>query len=658
MAAPGTYIIRRGATLVFRRRVPASLAKIYCKSFFVFSLRTHLVSEARRRAAIAARFTEDLIGLVEACGADMLDERDMIRVVDDLMRFEVEAEEAVRELGGPRSAESVEMAIRFHEATRDTLRAALVYNEYAAVHAPLERALSRLGLTIGPKADGFQKLARRCTRALIEVSDENIRRENGVYLCDAGDAGRRNQTPSQSLPIPGQLSLPPRPCELKAQMPASSSADAPAGDLPVPACAANVISSAARPASLDVSIPPTAVVLESAPAEPARTPAPAPQDVIRTAGIPGDPFWVDVNLLDGNSPFSDWFAAAITDKREGNPTWDTNNLSNWRGTKKLLIEAFGDRPISFFTNKMMKEFRGLLQTLPKNHHKSSDSPGLYQIIEDTEIEEARKLALAEGEIEFCELNRGEAEQARARARIARVRVATVYRHLQAIQFIFRLAADHGAASQDVMKKVLWSTYHLDKLKAEEKVMKRLAWGDKLPDLLNTTAFVAPLDGEVHAVFWPTLIAAHAGLRMEEALQLKTADFDTIDGIPVFRIQSGEGQHLKSAAAARIIPIHQNLLDLGLLRFVDERWAQGQEWLFPEIERCAAKGRLSGTFTKVFTHYRISEGVYDPLRDFHSLRTNVNVMLKRRQCPIRKRLIGHELNDVTEEHYDPDGSPVS
>ena len=191
-------------------------------------------------------------------------------------------------------------------------------------------------------------------------------------------------------------------------------------------------------------------------------------------------------------------------------------------------------------------------------------------------------------------------------------------------------------------------------------MSRLAWGDKLKDLLGTSAFVSDFADEVHAVFWPTLIAAHAGLRMEEVLQLKTCDIDTVDSIPVFRIQSGEGQHLKSEAAKRIIPIHQNLIDLGLLIMVQEQRDRGQEWLFPNIERCAAKGRLSGTFTKVFTHYRIKEGVYDPRRDFHSLRTNFNVILKRQECPldIRKRLIGHEMNDVTEEHYDPEGAPIA
>lgn len=212
MAAPGTYIIRRGATLVFRRRVPSCVAIFYRKSFFAFSLRTHLIGEARRRAAIATRFTDDLIGLIEVCGADMRDQQNMDGVVDDLMRFEVEAAEAVRETCGPRSAEEVAAAIRIHEATRDTLHAALVYNDYGAVHAPLERTLSRLGLAIAPGTDGYRRLARRCARALVDVADENIRRENGVYLGSSAGMGLMDRSPqglvfgtSRQVPLPPAL---------------------------------------------------------------------------------------------------------------------------------------------------------------------------------------------------------------------------------------------------------------------------------------------------------------------------------------------------------------------------------------------------------------------------------------------------------------------
>ena len=683
MAAHIPYVIRRDATLVFRRRVPIPVRKIYRKSFFGFSLRTHVVSEARRKAGIAIRFIDDLCVLIEVCGADMLDERDMDAVLDDLMRFDLEAAEAVRETCGPRSAEAVAAAIRIHEATRDSLRAALVYNAYDAIHAPVERTLYRLGIDTDPGDDGYPRLARRCARALIEIADENIRREQGIYLQDtriARSASGRDatiSTTSRSLPSlpthPDHCAAPVGDAETRVSIsvPASRSAQpsVPAGAAPSDLGAPSSRQEKARAAhqalsgddvrSSSCAAPtPAPACDETAKAHtPDKSPVHAP--VIRRAGTPDDPYAVDINMLDANSPFSDWFAAAVTQKREDTPNWDTGSLGNWKATKKLVIEVFGDRPISWFGRHHLLEFKSLLQAIPRNHHKSSESPCIYQIIDETDMEETRQIALAENEIAFCKLNRGDAEQRLTRARLPRLAINTVYRHLQAVQFIFRLAADHGATSDAVTRKVLWTKSQKDALRKEEKNMSRLAWGDKLPDLLNTTAFVAPAGGELHAVFWPVLIAAHAGLRMEEVLQLKTDDFDTIEGIRIFRIQSGEGQHLKSPAADRIIPIHRNLLELGLWEMVEECRAKGQEWLFPNIARCAAKDRLSGTFTKVFTHYRITEGVYDPRRDFHSLRTHFNVILKRRKCPldIRKRLIGHELRDVTEEHYDPEGAPI-
>lgn len=658
MAAPGTFILRRGSTLVFRRRAPACVARVYQKKFFAFSLRTHLISEARRRAALAARFTDDLIGLIEACGAGMLDERNMDAVVDDLMRFEIEAAEELREISGPRSPDAVTAAIRLHEATRDTLRAALVYGDYGALHAPIERTIARLGVDLTPGCDGFQRLARRAARGLLEVTEENIRREHGIYVADARLAGAL----ATSVPQPAMVAAHPLPV-----LPAVPMGDGPPALL--------------SPASMPVPCPPPAqhaprpATRATQPAAPVAMPVegrtnasfPGEKCVVeppvaapRLAGTREDRFFVDVNALTPESPISDWFAAAITEKRTESPGWDTNNLGNWRSTIKLITEAFGDRPLCWFTQARMLEFRSLLLALPKNHHKSSEARGFYDIIEEAETKEAEKLALAENEIFRAGLSRGDAETARARAMVPRLRVGTVYRHNQAILFVFRLAAGQGCADMRVMKNVLWTNKQLEKLKMEEKDTSRLAWGDKLDELLGSTAFVSPCEGEVHTVFWPTLIAAHAGLRMEEALQLKTCDIDSVDGIAVFRIQSGEGQHLKSDAAKRIVPIHQNLIDLGFLAMVEEHRRRGREWLFPEIERCAAKNRLSGTFTKVFTHYRITAGIYDPRRDFHSLRTNFNVILKRKKCPleIRKRLIGHELRDVTEEHYDPEGSPIA
>ncbi|WP_421907497.1 tyrosine-type recombinase/integrase [Mameliella sp.] len=662
MVAHPTYIIRRGATLVFRRRVPAIAADFYSKPFFCFSLRTHFISEARRRAAVAARFTDDLIGLIEMCGADMLDERQLDCMVDDLMRLEVAATEALRETCGPRGPEAVAAAVRLHEATRETMRAALVYNDYAAVSAPLSRTLDRLGLPVEPGGEDWSRAARRAARALIEVADENIHREQGIYRTDSRLASTIGCAPGHALSPATQYGLPPAP-------PAASSAVRTSGT------ASGTIADPRHRSSGDEPLDETVAEPGIQPVETTTQAAPAPEKTSRARHVPdrapvpsrvapqqqAEPPVAPDELLTAEKKFSDWFEDAIALKQEELPGWHVNNLGNWSSTKKLFIEAHGDRPMSFYTKDKLLEFRALLCAMPKTHHKSSDSPGLYTIIDEAEAEEARNMIIAENEIAEHGLNRGDAEQRRARARVQRVRVATVCRHMQAIQFVFRLAADDGAAPVNAMKGVIWTTKQLDRLKAEEKDMKRLPWGDKLADLLNTTAFTAPVasGAQMHDVFWPTLISVHSGMREEEALQLKTDDFDTIAGIPIFRIQCGEGQHIKSGTRHRIVPIHKNLIELGLLRYVEECRRKGQDWLFPEIERCAAKGRLSGTFTKTFGHYRIKEGVYDPRRDFHSLRTHFNVELKRKKCPleIRKRLLGHKLRDITEEHYDPEGSPI-
>ena len=300
-----------------------------------------------------------------------------------------------------------------------------------------------------------------------------------------------------------------------------------------------------------------------------------------------------------------------------------------------------------------------MQALPKTHHKSADAPGLHTIIDEAEVEELGNLARAENEIARAKLNRGEAEEARARARVVRVRVATVYRHMQALQFVFRLAAEHQCAPANLMRGIIWNKTQLEKLQAEEKDCSRLPWGDKLQDLLATSAFRTSGGGQDHPVLWPTILGAHAGLRMEEALQLRAEDVDTVDGIAVLRIQSGGDQHIKRATTRRIIPIHENLIRLGFLRMVEDCRARNRSWLFPDIERCSSKNRMSGRFSKTFTHYRIREDVYDPRRDFHALRTDFNTRLKRIHCTleIRKRLIGHELRDVTEACYDPEGSPI-
>ncbi|WP_445778310.1 site-specific integrase [Shewanella sp.] len=68
--------------------------------------------------------------------------------------------------------------------------------------------------------------------------------------------------------------------------------------------------------------------------------------------------------------------------------------------------------------------------------------------------------------------------------------------------------------------------------------------------------------------WITLLMLYHGLRPSEACQLHSNDITTIDGISVIHvINEGMIQQLKTAQSKRTVPLHQKLIELGFIDFV-------------------------------------------------------------------------------------------
>ncbi len=86
-------------------------------------------------------------------------------------------------------------------------------------------------------------------------------------------------------------------------------------------------------------------------------------------------------------------------------------------------------------------------------------------------------------------------------------------------------------------------------------------------------------------FWLPLLCLFTGMRPGEACQLFTSDIEKVNDIWCIRVDSRyEKQRLKTPNAKRYIPIHQQLIDLGLLVFVNDKAGTHCEntRLFPEI----------------------------------------------------------------------------
>ena len=143
-----------------------------------------------------------------------------------------------------------------------------------------------------------------------------------------------------------------------------------------------------------------------------------------------------------------------------------------------------------------------------------------------------------------------------------------------------------------------------------------------------------------------------GMRMEEILQLGPEDFGSDRGIPYLRVRNTIINGLKTLSSERTLPIHPQLIELGLLKLVELRKKEDHIRLFPFLNRGKQKGTFSANFSKAFGYYRRTNDCYWLGMDFHSLRTTFHhdLLGDDKSDAIRCRLMGHTYRDEGDRSY--------
>ncbi len=100
--------------------------------------------------------------------------------------------------------------------------------------------------------------------------------------------------------------------------------------------------------------------------------------------------------------------------------------------------------------------------------------------------------------------------------------------------------------------------------------------------------------------WIILIGRYSGMRQNEICQLYHNDVMKVDGVWCFRVDNlNPNQTLKTDSSRRFVPIHSQLLVLGLLDFINGRKGR----LFPELT--LHLGSYGHYFSRWFTRFRVS-----------------------------------------------------
>lgn len=314
-------------------------------------------------------------------------------------------------------------------------------------------------------------------------------------------------------------------------------------------------------------------------------------------------------------------AAAFVAKQKQLHRWENQTASQNEKSYELFKAICGDRPLNTYQRKDAARFKDQLERLPAEYGKAA----IYAGKSPEEI------------LEIDAANGGEAD---------RLSIRTVKRHISALSSLWDESIPQGVAADKIFagfkfpsqqraqdQRPMWRRSDLAKL------FKTPVWrGCKSEGRRSTAGSLIIRDEK----FWLPLIAVFSGARQEEICQLHVEDIRQEQGIWLFDINMKPPRKLKNKSAVRLVPIHPELIRLGLLGYVDRQRDAGQARIFPNLHPGGADGRLGHGFTKWFTRYRRDVEVYEQGRDFHSFRHSATTFLHQGGVAdsVVDRLTGH------------------
>jgi integrase len=143
-------------------------------------------------------------------------------------------------------------------------------------------------------------------------------------------------------------------------------------------------------------------------------------------------------------------------------------------------------------------------------------------------------------------------------------------------------------------------------------------------------------------FWSVVIALTAGARIAEVAQLRPDDVRQEEGVWVFDINDWDEKRLKNAGSVRTVPIHSELISIGVLKLAEGRKKAGHLSLLPAVPK-PVEGDPGKQLSKWMSEKFLPRlGIKRPGCGYHSFRHALRTMM-------RNAGIDHEIMDRIEGH---------
>ena len=308
--------------------------------------------------------------------------------------------------------------------------------------------------------------------------------------------------------------------------------------------------------------------------------------------------------------------AGMADAKLSDGIWRAHTKDDHLSRLKHLLEYFGeDRDITTITPDEMREFRDTLRKLPPNYNK----------IQKFKNKTVYQLALMNHEKTMSE----------NRVKNLMVTASSLFEW-----FVQKGTLVKNPAKALVSKK---SKRPLDEKPPFSKSDLEAIFSH--PDFIKNKL-------KKPSYFWVPLIGLFTGMRLEEICQLHCADIYQVDDLWVIDCNSNDGKKLKNLNANRVIPIHDELVKLGLLDYHQQTNAQGYKRLFPELSITDKTTKYGKQPAKKFKDV-IKKLSLDDKKSFNSLRhTFADYFKNNRIADIDAfdYVFGHEIKRLAASRY--------
>lgn len=197
---------------------------------------------------------------------------------------------------------------------------------------------------------------------------------------------------------------------------------------------------------------------------------------------------------------------------------------------------------------------------------------------------------------------------------------------------------------------------------DNAVKRRPFTHDELLALLRHPDFIKRQFKTTYS-YWLMPLAMFTGARLGELAQLDLKDFVNVDGIDCIdindieaaediEVEDGRKKRVKTKNAKRLVPLHPQLIRLGLLRYVETLREKKQIHLFQELSRTRRDGPAQAA-SNWFQRFRARVGITTKQETvFHSFRHGfITNLLDAGVTPyLVAPIVGHEGELITGQVY--------